>query len=59
MMHYAVAVLSTVGAWFVGLLLDANLKGEPLGFAGLRLLLPLLAMGICLLRAISAGKKDS
>lgn len=53
---YLTAVLATLGAWFVGLLIDANLDFGPTGFLCLRVLFPILAMGLCVLRAIS--RKD-
>ena len=47
---YLKAVVLTVLAWFIGLIADANIHlGDPMGFAGLRVLLPLLAMGLCIL----------
>lgn len=49
---YISAVLSTVTAWFAGLCLDANIDfGEPVGFLSFRILFPILAMGISILRA--------
>ena len=49
----------TLIAWGAGLLLDANIHfGDPQGFLGLRVLLPVLAMGLCLLRAIKENKRD-
>ena len=46
-------------AWGAGLLLDANIHfGDPQGFLCLRVLLPVLAMGLCLLRAIKENKRD-
>ena len=41
--------LLTLAAWLVGLLIDANIPFEPLGFLELRVLLPVLAMGLCIL----------
>lgn len=41
--------LITLAAWLVGLLIDANIPFEPLGFLELRVLLPVLAMGLCIL----------
>lgn len=56
---YFIAVFTTVGAWFVGLLLDANIDfGDPAGFLSFRTLLPTLAMGLCVLRAIMGGKEE-
>lgn len=51
--------LITLAAWFVGLLLDANLdmgSGYE-GFLCLRVLFPMLAMGLCILHAIKRGSK--
>ena len=53
---YLIATVSTIIAWFVGLLVDANISFEPQGFLCLRVLLPLLAMGLCILRAIADRK---
>ena len=52
------AALITVSAWFVGLLIDANLDfGDPQGFLCLRVLFPVLAMGLCILKNLK-DKKD-
>lgn len=53
---YLIAAVSTLAAWFVGLLLDANIGFNPQGFLCLRVLLPVLAMGLCVLRAIRENK---
>ena len=45
------AIVWTVLAWVAGLL-DANLSLQPAGFLCLRVLLPILAMGLCILREI-------
>jgi len=56
---YWTAIFSTLAAWFVGLLLDANIDfGDPVGFLSFRILLPILAMGLCILKAIKDGKND-
>ena len=50
---YITSIVFTLIAWGAGLLLDANIHfGDPQGFLCLRVLLPVLAMGLCLLRAI-------
>lgn len=50
------AVAFTIAAWFIGLLLDANIKlGDPLGFLCLRILFPILVMGVFVLN----DKNDS
>ena len=46
------AIVWTVLAWVAGLLLDANLSLQPAGFLCLRVLLPIHAMGHCILREI-------
>lgn len=51
---YLSAVTATLSAWFIGLLLDANIEfGIDLAF---RILFPVLAMGLCILRAIIKPK---
>lgn len=55
---YWSAILYTLAAWFVGLLLDANIDfGEPVGFLFLRILFSILAMGLCIIRSINESKK--
>ena len=45
---YLKAINATLAAWVVGLFADANIRlGDPQGF--LRGLLPVLAMGLCIL----------
>lgn len=49
---YVQAIELTVLAWIIGLFADANIDfGDPAGFLCLRVLLPILAMGLCILRA--------
>lgn len=55
---YLTAVFSTLSAWFIGLLLDANIDMEPVGFLSFRTLLPVLAMGLCILKAVMKDKAD-
>ena len=55
---YLTAVTATVSAWFIGLLLDANLDLHPEGFLALRVLLPVLAMGLCILRVLLNRPQD-
>ena len=52
--------LLTLAAWLVGLFIDANtFSGAYLGFLELRVLLPVLAMGLCILwRLRQNGKRD-
>ena len=56
---YWKAIVSTLAAWFIGLVLDTNIEFPQLygyGFLCLRVLFPMLAMGICILRAIEKHK---
>ena len=56
---YWKAVVSTLAAWFIGLVLDVNIEIPQLygyGFLCLRVLFPMLAMGVCILRAIQKSK---
>ena len=47
------AVILALLAWFIGLVLDANIDmGQYTGFLELRILLPILVMGVCILDAI-------
>jgi hypothetical protein len=39
------AIVSSIIAWFIGLLIDANIGFEPVGFLELRILFPMLTMG--------------
>ena len=55
---YLQAIVWTVLAWLAGLILDANVSLQPAGFLCLRVLFPILAMGLCILRAIKKDKKD-
>ena len=56
---YWTAIFSTLAAWFVGLLLDANIDfGDPVGFLSFRILFPILAMGLCILKSLNDLKKD-
>ena len=57
-MTYTIAIISTLAAWFVGLFADVNINlGDPQGFLALRVLFPVLAMGICILKAIKESDK--
>ncbi len=53
---YSKAIVSTLAAWGAGLLLDANIGFEPAGFLYLRVLLPVLAMGLCILSEVKKDK---
>ena len=44
---YVKSTVINLGAWFVGLFIDANLDfGNPQGFLCLRVLFPILSMGL-------------
>ncbi len=43
------ATVITLISWFIGLLLDANIDFGPQGFLCLRVLFPVLAMGLCII----------
>ena len=53
---YITATVFTLAAWVVGLLLDANIGFGPEGFLCFRILLPILAMGLCILHSIKEDK---
>lgn len=55
---YISAIVFTVAAWLIGLFIDANISIAVDGFLCLRVLLPILAMGLCLLRAFNRGKDE-
>ena len=51
-MSCIVAVLSTLAAWFVGLILDANIGDtNMMGFLCLRVVLPIIVMGVCIIKS--------
>lgn len=39
------AIISSVFAWFVGLMIDVNINSDPTAFLELRILLPIITMG--------------
>ena len=55
---YVKMVCFTLAAWFVGLLLDANLDFSPLGFLNLRTLFPVLTVGLCILSCLPGPKTN-
>ena len=56
---YLKATLLTIAGWFIGLVLDANIEfGDPVGFLSLRILLPVLARGLCILHEIKKGQAE-
>ncbi len=51
------STLITIAAWFVGLVIDANIDfGDPQGFLCLRVLFPILTMGLCILKKLKDKK---
>lgn len=53
---YLKATLVTIAGWFIGMVLDANIDfGDPTGFLSLRILFPILAMGLCILHELRCG----
>ena len=55
---YLKAINATLAAWVVGLFADANIRlGDPQGFLCLRVLLPVLAMGLCILSELKRSKE--
>ena len=50
------AIVATIGAWIVGLFLDANIGFNPTGFLELRVLLPIIVMGCFILKGL--GKTE-
>ena len=54
---YLKATILTILGWFIGMVLDANIEfGDPMGFLSLRILLPILAMGLCILHELGRGR---
>ena len=54
---YAKSTVITLAAWFVGWLIDANLDfGDPQGFLCLRVLFPILSMGLFVIKIINNKK---
>ena len=53
---YLKATILTIAGWFIGMVLDANIDfGDPMGFLSLRILFPILAMGLCILHELRRG----
>ena len=55
---YLIAITVTLSAWFIGLILDANIDINPDGFLSFRILLPILAMGLCILNTVMKDEHD-
>lgn len=56
MSFYIYAAVSTLIAWFIGLVIDANITPDTLGITGLRIVFPILAMGLFIIKAIRDQK---
>ena len=54
---YLKATILTILGWVMGMVLDANIDfGDPMGFLSLRILFPILAMGLCILHELRHGR---
>ena len=51
------AIISSVVAWVVGLVIDANLMFNDCGFLMLRVLLPMLTMGAFIIKSNQKNDK--
>lgn len=50
---YLIFIASMISAYFIGLILDANTSE----FMALRIVLPMVAMGLCILNVVGKSKK--
>jgi len=57
-MTYLLYILSALAAWFLGLFLDADISSSPQGFLCLRILLPLVVIGLWVLKSVKDNKKE-
>lgn len=57
-MIYLWYILSTLAAWWVGLIVDTSIGRTPVGFSCLRVIFPVIVTGIWVLRTIRDGKKE-
>ena len=56
---YTAAIFSSIGAWFIGLFIDANIDfGDPVGFLSTRILFPIIVMGLFILKAVNTRNKE-
>ena len=55
---YLKATAATLAAWLVGLLIDVNLGAGDWQLLYLRVLLPVLAMGLCILSELKRSKQS-
>ena len=56
-MYMLSSFILTLAAWGVGLVLDMSIHSNPAGFLCLRVLFPVIVMGLCILSALK-GKGD-
>lgn len=53
-----IAILSTIAAWFDGLVPDADPGSNPTGFPELHILFPILVMGAFILYLLKKGRSS-
>ncbi len=49
---YGALIASAIAAWFVGFVLDVNVGSDVPAMMNLRLLFPMITVGICIIKAI-------
>ena len=57
-MSYISTVILSLAAWFAGLLIDANVGFDPVGFLSLRVILPMIVLTLCVMKTINGKKGD-
>ena len=58
-MNYIITIICALGAWLLGLLIDVNLDfNSSTGILGLRILFPMIVIGICILKSINDKNKS-
>lgn len=57
-MYMISTIILTLAAWGVGLVLDMSIHSNPAGFLCLRVLFPVIVMGLCILHALT-GKNST
>ena len=57
-MIYLWYILSTLAAWYVGMLIDVNSGWDPTGILCLRAVFPVIVTGIWVLKSVRDGKKE-
>ncbi len=56
---YLDAVLSSLAAWFIGMVIDANIDFGPDGFLCLRIVLPIIVMGLFIIKNCGNSKNNN